>query len=157
MRYIHLCSIVFLFACSPRSISSSEQEIPVTGAYRTYTSAMGSGRGILFQIPLEDKWLNAYTPASFYLGGKSYPFVLRPENNSTSLEATLHVNLLTSASKGGTEQAGLSAESKFILDSIIVARQFYPSWIVLKEKNGGHSQKLLIKEYLSKESISKPN
>lgn len=157
MRYIHLSCLLLFLACSPRSISSSEQEIPVKGSYSTYTSAMGSGRGILFQIPLEEKWLNAYTPESFYLGGKSYPFVLRPENNGTSLEAALHVNLLSPNSKGGTEQAGLSAESKFILDSIIVARQFYPSWIVLKGKNGGSSQKLIIKEYLSKESISKPN
>jgi hypothetical protein len=156
MRYIHLSCLVLFLACSPRSISSSEQEIPVKGSYSIYTSAMGSGRGILFQIPLEEKWVNAYAPESFFLHGKSYPFVLKKENAGYSLEAALHVAFPAQSGEGSSGVPVISAESKFILDSLIVAKQFYPSWILLKGKNG-NATKLVIQEYLSEKSLSKPN
>ena len=141
--------------CSPKMNTTQTTYESLEGTFLSYQSALGSGRGVIFRIPLSEKFIKGYSVDSFYMHGEALDFMIRTGGSSNQyLEANYFV---TSPQQGGMGDPGKAVSqpvSKKITDSVIGANRFYPSWILL---NNGSTKRRVTITLFNKETVSSSN
>ncbi len=123
-----------LLGCTANKKVTNINFSPLKATFSSYHSAMGTGRGIIFRVDLTDIIINNCTIDSFYLNGKPMEFTIIQSEKTNYLEANYYVSIPSpSLNVGATEKK--TTELAQITDSVIVARSFYPSWLIISNKS----------------------
>ena len=131
------------------NFTSLQTAMQLKGNFFPYHSAMGSGKGIIFRVAIPLMLENNYTIDSFYLHGKSHPFILIKSGKKTWLEANYYIAVPTPA-YSNNQILKRDPTTINITDSIIVNHLFYPSWISVKGRSGKNRFEIsLYKEIMS--------
>ena len=131
MKYILL---VCLLGCagSKQRITAVDTTITLNGTFTPYQAAMGSGRGILFRVPVSFPLDNSNIIDSFYLNAQAHAFTIIKAGKETYLEANYFAPDPPAAALGN-QAADTGVEKKS--DPVITLHQFYPSWIIVKQRS----------------------
>lgn len=121
----------------------------LVGNYYSYHAALGSGKGIVFNVPIPDALKKKYTIDSFYIQGKSIAFTSSAKDGKISIEANvLFSNPPESISIDSTKT--VNNTSDWVTENIILNRQFQPAYLMV------HNDKRKYKIYIESFNEIKP-
>lgn len=125
---IFTCLSTLHISCSSKKAKSvtSKKGLNISSTYLPYSTALGKGKGIIFRVSIETNDTSAID--SFFVRGKSIPFVVTYKQNAAFIEANYLVNI-------PEPSIGNDAPSHTITDPIITKNEFYPSWLIIKQHN----------------------
>lgn len=125
---------IFLFGCSFNNHADSFKQKSAQGTFRSYQSAFGSGRGILFKINITDFLKTNFKIDSFYLKGHAVPFNVVESDNASYLECDYYKSVPPIGYNPNQQNSNINRVND-INDSIIMFHKFYPSWILIANKS----------------------
>jgi hypothetical protein len=137
--------------CSNKSLLNNPSK-GLIGNYYSYHAALGSGKGIVLNIPFPDALKKKYTIDSFYIQGKSIAFTSSAKDGKLSIEANLFVNNPPESISIDSNQNSIN-KPDLVLENIIINHQFQPAYLLVHHNNRKH--KIVIESFneLKPESI----
>ena len=125
-----LCGLFLTIGCCLRKNASDNPRQTLIGNYYAYNAALGSGKGIVFNVPIPDSIKNKYTIDSLYIQGKSIGFSSTTKEGKLSIEANVFIN---------NPSESISIDSNKIINNridtavanIIIKHQFQPAYLLV--------------------------
>jgi hypothetical protein len=111
----------------------AEPEVTVSAQYQKYQTAMGKGKGMVFQINIISK--QELKVDSVVIGGKSMVF-----NALVGKPSSYEVNYAINKPEPSAEQPN----PRLVQDPIIDEKQFQPAWVSIQIEGKSHRIPLLI-------------
>ena len=145
------CLFLTNCSCSNKSLLNNPSK-GLIGNYYSYNATLGSGKGIVFNVPIPDAIKKKYTIDSFYIQGKSIAFTSSTKEGKLSIEANLFVSNPPESLSIDSNQ-NINHNPDLVLENIILNRQFQPAYLLVHHNNRKH--KMVIKSFneLKPESI----
>ena len=100
-----------------------------------YHAALGSGKGILFRIPLSESLYSKYAIDTLYIQGKSVPFTTSLLNDTLTLEANIFVAQSPIDIPVDQVEKNQQNEANWN-DTLFVAHQFQPAYLLAHRMHG---------------------
>jgi hypothetical protein len=128
-----LVGCICLMGCNSIKVEAQSAQIikqKATGSFYSYHAALGSGKGILFKIPLPTSLQEKYTIDTLYIQGKSVPFTTALVNDTLTIEANIFV--AQSPISISVDQVKKNQQNEVNWnDSLFVAHQFQPAYLLV--------------------------
>jgi hypothetical protein len=133
-----LVGCICLMGCNSIKLEAQPTQIvqeKVTGSFYTYHAALGSGKGILFKIPLPTSLQEKYTFDTLYIQGKSVSFTSALVNDTLTIEANIFV--AQSPLSIPVDQIEKNHQNEVNWnDSLFVTHQFQPAYLLAHRIHG---------------------
>ena len=150
-----MCVLLLLgIGCSRKANMSQSSTEQIRGTFAKYHSALGSGRGVVFRVPLTERSINGFSVDSFYIRGVSIDFSIRDQGAGPYLEANYYLATPQQADMGDPGDSEKTPDlkgAKRKTDSMLITKQFLPSWIILSGSKG--KRRIIVESF--EESVSK--
>jgi hypothetical protein len=114
------------------------------GNYYSYHAALGSGKGIVFNVPIPDAIKNKYTIDSFYVQGKSIAFISATKEGKLSIEANYFVNNPPESISIDSNQ-NINKKPDLVLENSLINHQFQPAYLLVHRNK--REYKIFIKSF----------
>lgn len=130
---VMLIGCLFILGCNSIKLEAQPASIlqqKATGSFYPYHAALGSGKGMLFRIPLPKSVHEKYTIDTLYIQGKSVPFTTSILNDTLIIEANIFVTQTPISIPVNQGEKNQQNEANWN-DTLFVAHQFQPAYILL--------------------------
>lgn len=123
------CVVFYLFCLNTLMVQAKDTiTVNATGTYLLYRPSLDAGRGILFTFSIPKKKLKNANIESVYINKKAYPYTIRKQADSLFIQVNYFI----------ANQQDLIQQQPKSQDPLLDSNQFYPSWILLKQKKRFH-------------------
>jgi hypothetical protein len=130
---VMLVGCLFSLGCNSIKLEAQPAYIlqqKATGSFYAYHAALGSGKGILFSIPLPKAVHKKYTIDSLYIQGKSVPFTTALVNDTLTIEANIFVAQSPMGIPIDQGEKNQQIEANWN-DTLFVTHQFQPAYLLV--------------------------